>query len=46
VQTAEQLRLTEKGFTQYGNLKNLGLAYFLLFNKDNELKTFSKAHAV
>jgi hypothetical protein len=38
------MRLTRKGFTQYGYLKNFGSTQILLPIKNNKLKTFSKAH--
>jgi hypothetical protein len=38
------LRTTRKGFPQYGYLKNYYLASFLLLNKDNVFRTFSKDH--
>jgi hypothetical protein len=41
-----ELPITEKGFTQYGYLKNLSLASPLLLIKDNELRTFSETHIV
>jgi hypothetical protein len=33
-------RLTGKGFTQYGYLKNVSLAFALLLTKDKQYKTF------
>jgi hypothetical protein len=36
--------VTEKGFTQYGYLKNISLISILLLNKGKKPQTFSKAH--
>ena len=36
--------LTSKGFMQNGHLKNFCSASFQLNIKDNQLRTFSKAH--
>jgi hypothetical protein len=35
---------TEKGFTQYGYLKNYTTALFHLLIKGKQIRTFSKAH--
>lgn len=36
----------EKACCQYGYLKNFSTTCFLMMIKDNELKTFSKPHAI
>jgi hypothetical protein len=39
-----KIAANEKGFRQYGRLKNFSLALVLLANKDKQITTFSKAH--
>jgi hypothetical protein len=41
---AIELRLTGKGLPQHGDLKNFSLALIPLLIKDNQFRTFSKAH--